>query len=72
MFHPSLSEPAIMSVRLMIAIKGLPPATMIAPEKIPRNRDTITSLVIKARVMVRTGGISPQIPKLVILTSQLG
>jgi hypothetical protein len=55
----------------MIAIRGFPPATISAPEKIPRNRETITSLVMNARVMVSTGGIRPQIPKLAIIDLSL-
>jgi hypothetical protein len=71
MFHPSFNESAIISVRLRIATRGFPPATIRAPEKIPKNSDTITSLVMNARVMVSTGGIRPQIPKLAIIDLSL-
>ena len=62
-FQPSESTSAIKSVRFRIATIGFPPAAINAPEIIPKNRDTITSLVINASVIVNTGGIRPQIPK---------
>ncbi len=36
-------------------------------EIIPKNNDTITSFVMKASVIVKTGGIRPQIPKCAII-----
>ena len=62
-FHPSVRTSASRSVNLRRATTGLPPATISAPEMIPMNRDMTTSFVIKARVIVKTGGTSPQIPK---------
>ena len=62
-FHPSVRTSANKSVNLRRAVTGFPPATMSAPETIPINSDMITSFVINARVIVKTGGTSPQIPK---------
>ena len=42
-----------------------------SPDKIPKNSEIITSFVINANAMVRTGGIIPQIPKLAIIFSPL-
>ena len=63
MFHPSVSTSAIKSVKRRSAVTGLPPATISAPDTIPTNSEITTSFVMKARVMVRIGGISPRIPK---------
>ena len=62
-FHPSVRTSANKSVNLSRATTGLPPATIKAPEIIPINREMTTSFVINARVIVKTGGTSPQIPK---------
>jgi hypothetical protein len=56
---------------LINAVRGLPPATISVPDKIPKNSEIITSFVINANAMVRTGGIIPQIPKLAIILSPL-
>ena len=63
MFHPSAKELATKSVRVINAVPGLPPATIRAPDKIPKKRDTITSFVMNAKTMVRRGGIIPHNPK---------
>ena len=66
MFQPSERTSAMRSVRFRMATNGLPPATMSAPTIIPKNSDTMTSLVMNASVMVKIGGMSPQIPKCAI------
>ena len=60
-----------MSVKLITAMIGLPPATISVPLRIPKNREAMTSLVMNAKVIVNTGGINPQMPKLAIVTSRL-
>ncbi len=62
MFHPSLSESASISVRLINAMIGFLLATISVPPRIPRNRKDDIS-VMNAKVIVNTGGINPQMPK---------
>ena len=69
-FHPSAREAASASVRCMSARAGLPPATISVPDKMPKKSDTITSLVTKASTIVKSGGMMPHIPKLVIMILQ--
>ena len=65
-FHPSLSEPATTSERLTNAANGLPPATINVPERITKNSEMTTSLVMNAKAMVSTGGMRPHMPKFAI------
>ena len=61
-FHPSAREPANKSVKFIKATAGFPPATINAPDKIPKNNDTITSFVKKTNTIFKRGGIIPHIP----------
>ena len=62
-FHPSDSDAANKSVAFIKASAGFPPAAITQPDKMPKNSDTITSLVTNASVMVNKGGIIPHMPK---------
>lgn len=62
MFHPSANDAAMASATCINANAMLPWLMIKAPDKIPKNKDTITSFVANAKTIAKSGGMSPQAP----------
>ena len=61
--QPSENKPIKPSKRAINAVNGLNPCVTSSPKKIPDKRDTTTSFVIIAMMMIKSGITTERTPK---------